>query len=773
MTALEAQEQEPRFRPTQRQILGYTGGKVGVSAAPGSGKTFTLAHLAARLVGRLFEADRIDAQEVLVVTFSNSAVNSIKARVAGILQASRIVLPYAGYRVRTLHGLAHDIVRERPSLVGLAEDFQILDERVAADMRQLAVDSWVRANGQLLLEQYGNAERLTNERAVLRLQNDDLPKLTLGIAEVFIHQAKDHRLTPAALRDKLAGHRQDMPLARFALEVYEAYQRNLAHRGAVDFDDLVRLALLALDSDPGYLKRLRARWPYILEDEAQDSSQLQEELLRTLSSDKNWVRVGDPNQAINTTFTTAHPKYLRAFLERRGVKKFMLDEAGRSAQPIFRLANELVRWSCHDHPEADLRQAFREQMIRPVAADDGQPNPPEGESLVYIHFRPGEKVTPERELDMVAESLMSWVPDNADRTVAVLTPDNAHGFKLAQMLHERHLPYEELLRSTTSTREAAERLRGVLEFLASPLTPGGGERLARLYVDLWWPRNLGQGAPRPETTALQQTIREALVTCRHLEAFLWPEIDTPPLNALALPRDIPPEVEIDLEAFRRRAMHWLDATILPIDQLMLTLGQTLFTEPNELALTYKLAQLLRSYAYANPAARLREFVEELRVISQNERRFLGFEDVEVGYTPKPGQVTIATMHAAKGLEWDRVYLLSVNNYSFPSAQSFDHYQDEKWYVRDGLNLKAEALAQLEALAADAPYREGDASAQARLDFAAERLRLLYVGITRARRELLILWNTGRFHRQGPDREQQPALALIPLAEFVRDAARAE
>jgi DNA helicase-2/ATP-dependent DNA helicase PcrA len=600
--------------------------------------------------------------------------------------------------------------------------------------------------------------------------NAELPKLALGIAEVFIHQAKDRRLTPAELKTKLDNYGQDLPLAHFAYEVYEAYQRNLAYRGEDDFYDLVRLALIALDSDSAYLKRLRVRWPYILEDEAQDSSQLQETLLRLLSKDKNWVRVGDPNQAINTTFTTAHPRYLRAFLERRGVKKFTLDEAGRSAPPIMHLANELVRWACDSHPEPALRDTFREQMIRPVAPDDGQPNPDAGDALVYIHYRPGEKVTPERELDMVAESLMNWLPDNPDRTVAVLVPENAHGFKLAQMLGERRLPYEELLRSTTATREAAERLRSVLEFLASPLTPGGGERLARLYTDLWWPQTLGKGQVRPETTELQQAIREALVGCKRLEAFLWPEWDTPPLKALDLPRDLPVEAEIDLEAFRQRVRLWLDATILPIDQLMLTLGQTLFTESNDLALTYKLAQLLRGFAYANPLARLKEFVEELRVISQNERRFLGFEDAEVGYTPKPGQVTIATMHAAKGLEWDRVYLLSVNNYSFPAAQSYDHYQDEKWYVRDHLNLEAEALAQLDALTGDAPYREGDASAQARIDFAAERLRLLYVGITRARQELLILWNMGRFHMRGESAEQKPALALIPLSEFVKNHA---
>ena len=53
------------------------------------------------------------------------------------------------------------------------------------------------------------------------------------------------------------------------------------------------------------------------------------------------------------------------------------------------------------------------------------------------------------------------------------------------------------------------------------------------------------------------------------------------------------------------------------------------------------------------------------------------------------------MHKAKGLEWDRVYLLSVNNYDFPSAQPVDRFVSEKWFLRDALNLEAEALAQLE------------------------------------------------------------------------------
>ena len=124
-----------------------------------------------------------------------------------------------------------------------------------------------------------------------------------------------------------------------------------------------------------------------------------------------------------------------------------------------------------------------------------------------------------------------------------------------------------------------------------------------------------------------------------------------------------------------------------------------------------------------------------------------------------GKVVVATMHKAKGLEWDRVYLMSANAYDFPSALQGDSFISEKWFVRDHLNLEAEALAALQTLATDGAFRPlGVATHAARLDYAAERLRLLYVAITRARRELIITTNTGR--QTGGD--VQPAAPLIAL-----------
>ncbi|MBL8156746.1 MAG: ATP-dependent helicase, partial [Anaerolineae bacterium] len=151
-------------------------------------------------------------------------------------------------------------------------------------------------------------------------------------------------------------------------------------------------------------------------------------------------------------------------------------------------------------------------------------------------------------------------------------------------------------------------------------------------------------------------------------------------------------------------------------------------------------------------------VVELSQIVRNNRKFtgLGEDDDQFDPTSYKGQAVVITHHKAKGLEWDRVYLMSANNYDFPSAEGYDRFIGERWFVRDRLNLEAEALGQLDALVTGESYAEGGATARARLDYAAERLRLLYVGITRARRELVITWNTGR---SGEQVEALPVAAL--------------
>jgi len=111
------------------------------------------------------------------------------------------------------------------------------------------------------------------------VRREHWPRLVTDVAAAVVRMAKDLQLTPPLLRDRLEALGKQAPLLDMGHAVYADYQRALAYRGAVDYDDLIRLALLALQSDGTYLLRLRHRWPFILEDEAQDSSRLQERSL--------------------------------------------------------------------------------------------------------------------------------------------------------------------------------------------------------------------------------------------------------------------------------------------------------------------------------------------------------------------------------------------------------------------------------------------------------------------------------------------------------------
>jgi len=711
---------------------------MGVSAVPGSGKTVTLSALAAKLIASdLLEDD----QEVLVVTLVNSAVDNF-ARQVGAFVKEKGLLPHVGYRVRTLHGLAHDIVRERPALVGLSDRFQIVDEREANRIRQNAADAWL-ASHPGAFDSY--IARGLEERREAWVRREKWPDLVGNIAYSFIKQAKDYQVTPALVRARLDRQEHPLPLAEMGWAIYADYQRALTYRGAVDFDDLIRLALEALQLDEDLLARLRHLWPFILEDEAQDSSRLQQEILdllaRRLDSRGNWVRVGDPNQAIYETFTTASPEYLRDFLQEDGVVRHDLPNSGRSTRTIIDLANHLIDWTQDAHPAHQVRDALTEPHIQPTPEGDPQSNPADRPDQVHIY---GKRLTPQGEIDAVTDSLERWLPNHPDATVAVMVPRNWRGFQVVAELKAREIEHVELLRSTQATRATAGALGNVIQYLADPVS---SRKLARVY--LVWRRD---DRADPELQDRMETVAKALKRCRQVEDFLWPRLGGDWLDAIDGAEPIM-GLRAQLKPFRDHVCRWQDATVLPIDQLILTLAQDLFKEPADLAIAHKLAVMLGRVSERHPDWRLPELTDELAVIARNERRFLGLGDDDMRFDPDRhrGKVIVATIHKAKGMEWDRVYLMSLNNYNFPSGQPQDAFIGEKWFVRGSLNLEAEALAQLRAAVApsDTDYMEGTATQDARLDYVSERMRLLYVGITRAKKDLIMTWNSGRRGDQGP------------------------
>jgi DNA helicase-2/ATP-dependent DNA helicase PcrA len=748
-------------RPSQHNILRYSGGRLGIAAVPGAGKTHILSALAAQII---HDNQLQDGQEVLIVTLVNSAVDNFETRIKRFFDNPLQVL--YKYRVRTLHGLAHDIVREKPASVGLENQFSIIDEREAAFIRRESVNAWLASHS---LDEYLDPA-LDNSKQDW-LKREQLPNMVDSLANAFIRSAKDRLLTPERLRAKLDASFSPLPLAQLGCDIYTDYQRALAYRGAVDFDDLIRLALTLLQNDEEYLERLRFRYPFILEDEAQDSSLSQQAILGLLSGDGgNWVRVGDPNQAIFETFTTADPDLLRDFI--RTNPNADMPESGRSQPAVIALANHLINWVMTSHPIPQARTALSLPYILPVPEGYQPVNPPDNpEGIKFI----SKKFTPEDELEAVAKSVKSYVdsladiPDEEKPTIAVLVPRNQRGIEVIDALRKRGVEVVELISSTSNTRAAAGSLSILLSYLADPQS---ARKLSKAY-EVWrrdWRTSMSlrdgalpskQSQSDKEVASSQKTLlattSNVLRSLLHVEDFIAPNHADDWLSGLG------EEVEIihELSEFRVNVQRWLNSVTLPIDQLVLTLAQDVFSEISDLALAHKLALVLRQVAEDHNDWRLPELTSELTVIAKNERKFIGFSDDDSGFDPERhrGKVVVTTMHKAKGLEWDRVYMMSVNNYDFPSNEPNDRFISEKWFVRGSLNLEAEALAQLTALVSDGEYdgyEEGAATLQSRLGYVKERLRLLYVGITRAKKDLIVTWNSGR---QG---DATPSLALSEL-----------
>ena len=325
-----------RLREEQRAIIAsYRGGKLAISAVPGSGKTQTLAALAVHLLTRgLVGPD----SEVLVVTFTNSAVENVRTRIRQALSA-----PAGGFRVLTLHSLANTIVQECPDLAGVAYDYQV-DDELSSTQALIEASEWViqRAEAQW---QGLIADGLTPQQRAEAQWRDD----TIRLGAEVIRMAKNLCLTPEAVLER--ANVAESPFLRVGAAIYARYDQAMRATGRLDFDDLLWAAVRALRNDNDFRRRLGQRWSFILEDEAQDSTPLQETMLALLSQDHgNWVRVGDPNQAIMTTFTASDVRLFRRFKQRPDVVVMPLAVSGRSAPPIIKLANDLVRWARREQP---------------------------------------------------------------------------------------------------------------------------------------------------------------------------------------------------------------------------------------------------------------------------------------------------------------------------------------------------------------------------------------------------------------------------------------
>ena len=491
----QLQQLKNSLRSGQQGLADWEAGQMAVSAVPGAGKSHSLSVAAAIAIAKNKLHSR---KQLVVVTYTRSAAANIKNKIRDRLK--ELLLPPGGFVVNTLHGLALQIANSQRELSGLnLDNVTIVVPGTGHRIIRNAVEKWIATHPkhyQILLEglQFDGeeAERLRRQSV---LRTEILPSLTY----IAVREAKSSGLSPEELLEWSENATDSYQILAAAGGLYQQYQEFMRSRNFVDYDDMILAALRVLDYEP-----MRMLWQNqvfaVFEDEAQDSSPLQEKLISTLAGNSinpqlppNLVRVGDPNQAINSTFTPADPIYFNRFCDtcQQQGSLTTMDQAGRSSQIIIDAANFVIEWVNAQRDWGTERQGevetrgrgdkgtretretkelpFRPQNIIPVPIDDPQPeaNPaPEGKGL-EIHIPHDVYHT----VELIGKKAIALLKDNPSRSAAILVREQRQGRFLAEQLahlqREHNIRVYEVAEQERSSQIPEEILK-LLQFFDRP-----------------------------------------------------------------------------------------------------------------------------------------------------------------------------------------------------------------------------------------------------------------------------------------------------------------
>jgi DNA helicase-2/ATP-dependent DNA helicase PcrA len=285
------------FTNPQIAAINSTSPDIAVVAGPGSGKTTVLAHrLRAMMVTKGFAA-----RDMIVISFTNAAANEIVARLKKVgepgLDHGPEPLRYAG----TLHGWALRLLKESGHLINLPKQISMLTEEDAKQLRDSIIDG----------------------QKVKCAMKDIDAALALGPG-FYLNEAPE-RLSPQMV-------------------VAAAYYRTLLESGVMDFDSLLKFAILVLEKmhisggPSGIAKIVCLFW-----DEAQDSGGDDWRIMELIGAENRFV-VGDPDQSIYA-FRGARPDLFNEYLRKPGREVIKLEENFRCGPSICKAANSLIHWN--------------------------------------------------------------------------------------------------------------------------------------------------------------------------------------------------------------------------------------------------------------------------------------------------------------------------------------------------------------------------------------------------------------------------------------------
>ena len=614
-------------RADQKPVLDYKKGSMAISAVPGAGKTTILLALIIKLIER-----GVIPTNIFVLTYMDSAARNFRERIKNMCPNSTL-LP----NISTIHGLALKILKENSNFerLNLPSDFDICDDT----QRIRIIKSISGKSTKTEVEEFDRAI------SVLKLQEGDIEQSS-----------------------------SDKKIEKFK-SFYKEYQAQLKEANLIDYDDILIMSVKLLENNPDILEYYQRICEYIIEDEAQDSSGVQQRLIGLLSGKhRNLIRCGDINQAITTTFSNADVEGFRNFIQTADTTVGM-NHSQRCTQAVMDLANKLV-----DFGNTILPKAFFTSYMKGVEGKN-----PISENAIFSNIF--ENTFAEK--NFILKEIKNILTQNKNATIGILLRNNYQVNSWAEFINNAGL--KSITRSESLGQKGVfNTIFSILKFIQNPFD---NEIVVSTYETL---ADLGFYKPR-----LQLEIRASEIP------FIEKNGDDIESNELA--------------QFLWDMQYWLNSSTLPLEELVIRIGLFYYTSDIEKSNVYLIATLVKRLNSTGKFDLTLQRLEELA----KKPTLSGFKffSEEEDKDAMKGKVQIMTLHKSKGDEFDYVFLpeMAEKNLSIDVNQA---------------KLKASSLFMEEVKSFNPTYKRKSEMELKEFN-SEESLRLLYVAITRAQRKLYI------------------------------------
>lgn len=574
---------EEDLNEAQLEAVKSKDGPILVIAGAGSGKTKTLTYRVARLI-----EDGIKPENILLLTFTKKAA-------AEMLSRATIVLDNRCEKVAggTFHSFANIILRKYSKLLGLKNNFTIMDRADCEDVINHIV-------GQLFPKK---EKRFPKKSTLLDIYSKSINKVTPTkqiIADEFPQFAH--------CEDKI-------------IEVHKAYVAYKRENSVLDYDDLLLYIKLLLENNDGLRKRLSNEYKYIMVDEYQDTNTLQADVIRLLASEHNNIMaVGDDAQSIYS-FRGANYRNILDFPRLfENTKIIKLEQNYRSTQNILKLTNEIISKAKEKYTKNLFSNIVSPQVPALICAKDTQ-----------------------MEADFICQRILELLDEDISLSdICVLTRNARMSYNLEIELSKRAIPFQKF--GGPKFMETAH-IKDVVAHLRVILNPDDVISLTRILLLL-------KGVGASTVNNIMPIIKGDLNPDIKLLPSNKSQSLTPLFNTLGQLRDY---------STTKKPEEIVSAVINYYRPILKDKYDDFSKREKDLDHFEYL-----STQYSN----LEDFISDLALEPPDA-------SVEGMYKKNSDDeaLTISTIHSAKGLEWDSVFIIGAVDGRFPSAYSFNSEEE--------------------------------------------------------------------------------------------------